>query len=84
MDPNKEELDLLEEEVHFETFVTADEKNTDFQSLEKVSEDNTKDIDSLRTRLSGPSSNKAGLQSVDKEKVNKLIYDISKVWQYYV
>ncbi|RUS30876.1 hypothetical protein BC938DRAFT_478828 [Jimgerdemannia flammicorona] len=41
----------------------------------KTTEDHTR---SLLTRLAGPSTNKAGLQSVDKEKVNKIIYEVSK------
>ncbi|CDH50289.1 dna-directed polymerase kappa [Lichtheimia corymbifera JMRC:FSU:9682] len=32
----------------------------------------------LRSRLAGPSTNKAGLDSVDKDKVNRIIYEASK------
>ncbi|KAI8384862.1 uncharacterized protein BYT42DRAFT_493605 [Radiomyces spectabilis] len=32
----------------------------------------------LRTRLAGPSSHKAGLDEVDKEQVNRIIYEASK------
>ena len=30
-------------------------------------------------RIAGPSTNKAGLEKVDKEKISQLIYEISKV-----
>ncbi|ORZ01306.1 hypothetical protein BCR43DRAFT_486727 [Syncephalastrum racemosum] len=34
--------------------------------------------DTLRKRLAGPSTNKAGMDSVDKERVNRIIYEASK------
>lgn len=37
------------------------------------------DDDTLRNRLAGPSTNKAGMDCVDKNKVNQIIYEASKV-----
>lgn len=34
---------------------------------------------SLVQRMAGPSSSKAGLNSLDKEAINKKIYELSKV-----
>ncbi|KAI9012632.1 hypothetical protein CLU79DRAFT_769427 [Phycomyces nitens] len=40
-------------------------------------------VDTLRTQLAGPSSGKAGLSNVDKEKVNAIIYEASKGSAYF-
>ncbi|KAL0088916.1 hypothetical protein J3Q64DRAFT_1439231 [Phycomyces blakesleeanus] len=40
-------------------------------------------IDSLRTQLAGPSTGKAGLANIDKEKVNAIIYEASKGSAYF-
>ncbi|KAI8150340.1 hypothetical protein BJV82DRAFT_548937 [Fennellomyces sp. T-0311] len=47
------------------------------ESLQQL-EDRDQSSQTLRTRLAGPSSNKAGMESIDKDKVNQIIYEASK------
>lgn len=76
---------IVEEEQDFFMDDDLADLETDFESLQEtkpLSPTNDKsdhDQDrSFRSLLAGPSTNKAGLKNVDKEQVNKIIYEASK------
>ncbi|CAG8608678.1 13131_t:CDS:10 [Ambispora gerdemannii] len=76
------EFEMFERTTLEESY--TEEQNSKVVSLDSLSGSiekevkNDKDIESLRNRISGLAATKAGMQGVDKEKVNRLIYESSK------
>ncbi|PHZ10274.1 IMS-domain-containing protein [Rhizopus microsporus ATCC 52813] len=76
---------MTEEEEALDSQIFEEEQDLFFdEDSEEEQEEELKESvqqeseESFRRRLAGPSTNKAGLGSVDKDKVNKIIYEASK------
>ncbi|CAG8482838.1 12373_t:CDS:10, partial [Gigaspora rosea] len=86
-----EELDnefQFVEENDFQPLTNQEDKNSDSSSasssnVEQSTADKSND-ESLRCRMSDLASHKAGLQGIDKEKVNQVIYEASKNSAFYL
>ncbi|KAF0556682.1 DNA/RNA polymerase [Gigaspora margarita] len=86
-----EELDTefqFVEENDFRPLTNQEDKNSDSSSAsssnaEQSTADKSND-ESLRCRMSDLASHKAGLQGIDKEKVNQVIYEASKNSAFYL
>jgi hypothetical protein len=55
---------------------SKDEKDNDDAGATTT---NAEQPDTLVARIAGPSTGKAGLENVDKERINRIIYELSKV-----
>ncbi|KAI8883678.1 DNA/RNA polymerase [Backusella circina FSU 941] len=65
-----------EEDIFFDDDSVTIEEGEE-QQLTESNNDNNKD-NSFRNLLAGPSTNKAGMGTVDKDRVNRIIYEASK------
>ncbi|CAG8467350.1 4573_t:CDS:10 [Dentiscutata heterogama] len=86
-----EELDTefqFAEENDFRPLTDQEENNSGSSSASSTNaEQSTTDKnndESLRCRMGDLASNKAGLQGVDKEKINQVIYEASKNSEFYI
>lgn len=76
---------MAEKEEEFASQIIEEEEDLFFDQDSEEEElidlkDNVKEghEESFKKRLAGPSTNKAGLDKVDKDKINKIIYEASK------
>ncbi|KAI9304290.1 hypothetical protein BJ944DRAFT_267053 [Cunninghamella echinulata] len=72
-DPSFMESDDDESTALFEEAVAQHNKINDHHH-----DNNDSQNDTLRSRLAGPSAHKAGLDTIDKNEVNRIIYEASK------
>ncbi|CEJ02848.1 hypothetical protein RMCBS344292_16842 [Rhizopus microsporus] len=74
-----EEEEALDSQIFEEEQDLFFDEDSEEEQEEEVKENVEQESEeSFRRRLAGPSTNKAGLGSVDKDKVNKIIYEASK------
>ncbi|KAH8556279.1 hypothetical protein BGW37DRAFT_6820 [Umbelopsis sp. PMI_123] len=87
MDHHDEDDALLSSQIIEEEDLLFDDGHSDQQLLvawagasehDKKLAQHPQSDDTLRVRLAGPSTSKAGLEAVDKAKVNEIIYEASK------